>query len=88
MLTGVCNGLAAPFNIDVTIVRVVFVALALLTKGGWVIVYVALSFFIPFANTAEERAAAHGVTFSAQDREFVHQLPTIGRDVWQSLTQR
>jgi phage shock protein PspC (stress-responsive transcriptional regulator) len=67
MLTGVCNGLAAYLNVDVTIVRLVFIILAVLTKGLWVFVYVAMSFFIPFANTAEERAAAHGVAFTAQE---------------------
>ncbi|MGE5813573.1 MAG: PspC domain-containing protein [Acidobacteriota bacterium] len=67
MLTGVCNGLAAYLKVDVTIVRLVFIVLTVLTKGGWLLVYVALSFFVPFANTAEERAAAHGVPFSAQE---------------------
>lgn len=67
VLTGVCNGLAAYLNVDVTIVRVVFVVLTVLTKGAWAIVYIAMSFFIPFANTAEERAAAHGVAFNAQE---------------------
>ena len=67
VLTGVCNGLAAYLGVDVTIVRVVFIVLAVLTKGAWALVYVALSFFVPFADTAEERAAAHGVAFSAQE---------------------
>jgi phage shock protein PspC (stress-responsive transcriptional regulator) len=67
ILTGVCNGLAAYLGVDVTIVRLVFIVLAVLTKGAWALVYVALSFFVPFANTAEERAAAHGVAFSAQE---------------------
>jgi phage shock protein PspC (stress-responsive transcriptional regulator) len=67
VLTGVCNGLSAYLGVDVTIVRLVFIVLAVLTHGAWVIVYVALSFFVPFANTAEERAAAHGVAFSAQE---------------------
>jgi phage shock protein PspC (stress-responsive transcriptional regulator) len=67
ILTGVCNGLAAYLGVDVTIVRLVFIVLAVLTHGAWVIVYVALSFFVPFANTGEERAAAHGVAFSAQE---------------------
>lgn len=67
VLTGVCNGLAAYFNVDVTIVRLVFIVLAVLTKGLWVLVYIGMSFFIPFANTAEERAAAHGIAFSAQE---------------------
>ncbi|HEX5474786.1 MAG TPA: PspC domain-containing protein [Vicinamibacterales bacterium] len=67
MLSGVCNGLAAYFDIDVTIVRIVFVVLAVLTKGLWILVYVVMSFVIPYANTSEERAAARGRRFNAQD---------------------
>src|SRR5271168_2026799 len=37
MLSGVCTGIAAYFNIDVTIVRILFVVLALLTGGIWIL---------------------------------------------------
>ena len=67
MISGVCKGLAAYLNVDVTIVRIVFVALALLTKGAFVIVYIVLMCVIPYATTSEERAAAHGQRFNAQD---------------------
>lgn len=67
VLTGVCNGLSAYLGVDVTIVRLIFIVLAVLTHGAWVLVYILMSFFIPFAKTAEERAAAHGAPFSAQE---------------------
>jgi phage shock protein PspC (stress-responsive transcriptional regulator) len=67
IISGVCNGLAAYLNIDVTIVRIVFVALTVLTKGFWALVYVAMAIMIPYASTAEERAAAHGMPFNAQE---------------------
>ncbi|HSL24620.1 MAG TPA: PspC domain-containing protein [Vicinamibacterales bacterium] len=67
MLSGVCTGLAAYLNVDVTIIRVAFVVLALLTKGLWVLVYLALSFVIPYAETSEEQAAARGLPFRAQE---------------------
>jgi len=67
MLSGVCKGLAAYFHVDVTIVRIVFIALAVLTKGAFVIAYVVLMVVVPHANTSEERAAAHGQPFSAQE---------------------
>jgi phage shock protein PspC (stress-responsive transcriptional regulator) len=67
MLCGVCNGLAAYFNVDVTIVRIIFVVLTILTKGGWIVAYVVMAFVIPPANTSEEHAAAHGLPFSAQE---------------------
>jgi phage shock protein PspC (stress-responsive transcriptional regulator) len=67
MLSGVCTGIAAYFNIDVTIVRILFVVLALLTGGIWLLVYIAMMLVIPFANTDEERAAAAGAPFNAQE---------------------
>lgn len=67
MISGVCKGLAAYFNIDVTIVRLIFVVLAVLTYGAWIGAYVVMMFVIPYAHTSEERAAAFGLPFSAQD---------------------
>jgi phage shock protein PspC (stress-responsive transcriptional regulator) len=67
MLSGVCKGLAAYLNIDVTIVRIAFIALAVLTKGAFIIAYVVLMCVIPHATTSEERAAAHGQPFNAQE---------------------
>jgi len=66
MISGVCNGIAAYFGFDVTVVRIIFVVLALLTWGLWALVYIALMFVIPYASTSEERAAAHGLPFNAQ----------------------
>ena len=66
MISGVCNGIAAYFGFDVSVVRVIFVVLALLTWGLWALVYIALMFIIPYASTSEERAAAHGLPFNAQ----------------------
>jgi phage shock protein PspC (stress-responsive transcriptional regulator) len=67
MISGVCNGIAAYFNLDVTIVRIAFVLLAFLTSGLWVLVYVVMMFVIPYATTSEERAAARGMPFNAQE---------------------
>jgi phage shock protein PspC (stress-responsive transcriptional regulator) len=53
MVSGVCNGIAARYGIDVTIVRVLFVLLALLTSGAFVLVYVALMFIIPYDTDIE-----------------------------------
>ncbi len=67
MISGVCAGIAAYLNIDVTIVRIVFVVLAVLTKGIGVAIYILLMVVLPHATTSEERAAAHGQPFSAQE---------------------
>ena len=67
MLSGVCTGIAAYMNIDVTIVRILFVLFTLLTEGIGILVYVVMMLVIPFANTDEERAAAAGAPFNAQE---------------------
>src|SRR5262249_1688330 len=57
----------AYLGMDVTIVRIVFMVFAVLTRGFGVLVYAVLMFVIPSANTSEERAAAHGEPFNAQE---------------------
>ena len=67
MVAGVCNGLAAYFGLDPTIVRLVFVALLILSSGLFGIAYLVLMFVVPTAQTAEDRAAARGLPFNAQE---------------------
>ncbi len=71
-ITGVCNGLAAYFNVDVTLVRVIFVILGALTHGFWIAAYIVLIVVMPVARTEEDYAAAHGTKpFNAHD--FIEQ---------------
>jgi len=67
MVAGVCNGLAAYFGLDPTVVRLVFVGLLVLSTGFFGIAYLVLMFVVPVATTAEERAAARGLPFNAQE---------------------
>jgi phage shock protein PspC (stress-responsive transcriptional regulator) len=67
MLSGVCTGIAAYLNVDVTVIRIAFVVLTLLTGGLWIIAYMVMMLVIPFAHTDEERAAAAGAPFNAQE---------------------
>jgi phage shock protein PspC (stress-responsive transcriptional regulator) len=53
MISGVCNGFAARFGIDVTIVRVIFIVLAIATSGAFVFVYIAMMFLIPYDTNIE-----------------------------------
>ena len=69
MLSGTCNGLAAYFNLDPTIVRVAFVVGAIVEMTvtddpPWmtVMIYVFLVFFVPYAKTLEQLAAAQGTS--------------------------
>jgi phage shock protein PspC (stress-responsive transcriptional regulator) len=66
MVGGVCNGLAAYFNVDVTIFRVLF-ALSAFFYGGGVVLYILLMIILPEASTSAEKAAAHGSPFTAQE---------------------
>lgn len=47
MIFGVCAGLAEFFGIDVTIVRVLFLAGALLGFGSFILIYLVLFFVVP-----------------------------------------
>ncbi len=67
LLAGVCNGLAAYFSLDVTVMRVICVVLAVLTSGGLIFAYLVLMFVLPPVSTSEEHAAAHGWPFNAQE---------------------
>jgi phage shock protein PspC (stress-responsive transcriptional regulator) len=67
MWSGLCNGLAAYLNVDVTWVRIAFVVLTLVTSGFMLLAYFVLMFIVPTANTSEERAAAFGAPFSTEE---------------------
>ena len=67
MWCGVCNGIAAYLNVDVTWVRIAFVILTFVTSGFMLLVYFGLVFIVPYANTSEERAAAFGAPFSTEE---------------------
>ena len=66
VLGGLCNGVGAYLGLDANVVRAVFVVLALLSHGAWLLVYLVLRFVVPAAGTSEERAAARGLPFGAQ----------------------
>lgn len=65
---GVCNGIAAYFNMDATLVRAIFILLTVLTGGGWIVAYIVLMLVMPVARTNDEIARAHGEPpFTAKD---------------------
>jgi phage shock protein PspC (stress-responsive transcriptional regulator) len=70
-IEGVCTGLAAYFGLDVTIVRLIFVAVAIASGGIGIGVYFILVVVVPYAETSEQHAAAFGMPFNAQD--FINQ---------------
>ena len=85
MLTGVCKGIAAYFDVDVTLIRIVFVVLAFATFGIAVLVYAVLAFVIPYADTTEAHAAAYGLSATAQglvDQAKRHHESFRARHAW------
>lgn len=46
-IAGVCAGLSEYFSVDVTLIRLVFVAIAFITGGGIVLLYIILSIILP-----------------------------------------
>jgi phage shock protein PspC (stress-responsive transcriptional regulator) len=91
VISGVCKGLAAYFDIDVTLVRVLAVAVAFLSGGLAVLAYLVLMFVVPFASTSEEHAAAHGLPFNARElverakakyREFANEAGRQSQRDW------
>jgi phage shock protein PspC (stress-responsive transcriptional regulator) len=89
VIGGVCSGIAAYTDKDVTLIRVV-VTLAALFEIGFlhtplvVIAYIILMFVIPVADTSEERAAARGIPFNAQQLidEAKRNFERIGQHDW------
>jgi len=67
MFRGVCTGLAAYFNADVTLIRVIFVILTILTHGLGIVAYLIMMIVVPTANTSQQKAQAHGQPFTAQE---------------------
>jgi phage shock protein PspC (stress-responsive transcriptional regulator) len=67
MAAGVANGLAAYFDVDVILFRIIFVVLLFATGGGFFFAYLLAWVFIPAAETADQRAAAHGAPRNAQE---------------------
>jgi phage shock protein PspC (stress-responsive transcriptional regulator) len=63
---GVCNGLAAYFGTDVTLIRILF-AIVGISFGAGILLYIALMVIIPWANTPAEVADAHGDPSTAED---------------------
>lgn len=59
-ILGLCQGLSAYSDIDVDWIRTIFVGLALVTGGAFILVYFAAAFFLPVVATREEYFAKYG----------------------------
>jgi phage shock protein PspC (stress-responsive transcriptional regulator) len=88
MLGGVCSGLGAYFNIDATIVRIIFL-LALFLAGGSILVYIVLWIVIPPARSVSEKLEMQGdpVTISNIEKAFKEEMNEI-KDKLDDLTEQ
>jgi phage shock protein PspC (stress-responsive transcriptional regulator) len=64
---GVCMGLATYFNVDVTLIRILFIIFTILTQGAGILIYIVIMLVVPRATTSEQKAAASGSPYTAQD---------------------
>ncbi|PZO50112.1 MAG: hypothetical protein DCF16_13490 [Alphaproteobacteria bacterium] len=67
VISGVCSGIGAYFDLDANLIRFLFILTAIFTGGATIILYIAMMFLVPSAHTSEEWSAAHGVPFNAQE---------------------
>jgi len=72
IISGLCNGIAAYLNINVTLIRVAFIILTILSHGIMLLIYSILVFVIPYAKTSQEHAQAQGLPHTAQQLLVLH----------------
>jgi len=69
-LLGVCMGIATYFDVDVTLIRILFILLAIITSGGAIAGYILIAIFTPRADTVA--AARAGVVSPFNAKKFMH----------------
>ncbi len=69
VLGGVCSGLAAYFNMDIAIVRIIVVLLFLITSGGALLVYLILWIAVPKAVNTSQRLEMRGEEVTVKNIE-------------------
>lgn len=57
-IAGVCAGVADYFEMDVTLVRILFIILAVITGGGFIIAYILMAIVMPSAEAKTSTAGA------------------------------
>ncbi len=72
MISGVCQGFARYFDVDVTLLRVVAVLLLFVSGGAMVLVYAVLMLLLPYAPRQPGGQPIRGIP--AKSREFVEFL--------------
>lgn len=90
IICGVANGLAAYFNVDVTVIRLIFILLIFASSGFAILVYFILALVLPVAQTPEQKAELRGERFSAQvvlDRAKKKYAEIGTKEHWQKVAE-
>lgn len=72
-IAGVCAGLAEYIGTDVTLVRLIFIVLALVTGGGFIIVYILMAIVMP---SAEVKASTEGMDINQNIQTLADDMRT------------
>ncbi|MBA4407850.1 MAG: PspC domain-containing protein [Bacteroidota bacterium] len=80
VLGGVCSGMGAYFNIDLVILRVIFVLAFFLSAGTAMIVYIVLWIAVPKAKTTAQRLEMKGkeATISNIEKSIKEEMNEVG----------
>jgi phage shock protein PspC (stress-responsive transcriptional regulator) len=80
VLGGVCSGMAAYFNIDVVILRVIFVLAVFLSVGAAPLIYIVLWIAVPKAKTTAQRLEMKGkeATVSNIQQSIKEEMNEVG----------
>jgi phage shock protein PspC (stress-responsive transcriptional regulator) len=89
LISGVCAGLGVYFNIDPTIIRIIFVIAAIISHGVAAIAYLFMMVIIPYAKTPEDFASARGDRVNPFGEERRHTDPDIvnSRAYWKKISK-
>jgi phage shock protein C len=68
ILFGIAGGLADQFNIDPSLIRILWVVLALLTAGAAVVLYIAMAFIVPEEPAGDSRWAGWQASYDGSQR--------------------
>ncbi|MFY9153906.1 MAG: PspC domain-containing protein [Prolixibacteraceae bacterium] len=82
VLGGVCSGLGAYFNIDMVILRVIFVLAFFLGVGSSLIIYIVLWIAVPKAKTTAQRLEMKGkeATVSNIEKSIKEEVKEVGEN--------
>lgn len=82
VLGGVCSGMGAYFNIDMVILRVIFVIAFFLSAGAAMLVYIVLWIVVPKAKTTAQRLEMKGkeATISNIEKSIKEEMNEVGEN--------